>query len=77
MKNMGIKQYVVKRAGGWAVVGEGNSRATSIRPTQQEAVQRASEIARNQRSEVVIYGDNGQIRETNSFRHSAGNWLRV
>ena len=68
---MQIKQYVVRKANGWAVVGEGNSRATLIRSTQQEAVERASAIARNQRSEVVIYGKGGRIRTANDFRSTS------
>jgi uncharacterized protein YdaT len=63
---MGINQYVVRRPNGWAVIGEGNSRDTSIHPTQQEAVKRASEIARNQRSKVVIHGDGVNIGQKNS-----------
>lgn len=64
---MKTNQHVVKRAGGWAVVGEGNSRDTSVHPTQQEAIERAREIAQNQRSEVVIHGEDGRIRDKNSY----------
>jgi len=66
-KHMGINQHVVKRSGGWAVVGEGNSRDTSIHPTQQEAIERAREIAVNQQSEVLIHGEDGKIRDRNSY----------
>jgi len=66
-KHMGINQHVVKRSSGWAVVGEGNSRDTSIHPTQQEAIERAREIAVNQRSEVLIHGEDGKIRDRNSY----------
>lgn len=64
---MKINQHVVKRAGGWAVVGEGNSRDTSVHPTQHEAIERAREIAQNQHSEVVIHGEDGKIRDKNSY----------
>jgi len=62
-------QHVVRRGDGWGVVGGGNSRATAILPTQQEAFERAREIAQNQGVDVVIHGRNGQFRE----RHSYGN----
>ena len=49
------------------MVGEGNSRDTSVHPTQHEAIERAREIALNQRSEVVIHGEDGKIRDKNSY----------
>ena len=64
---MKTNQHVVKRTSGWAVVGEGNSRDTSVHPTQREAIERAREIAQNQQSEVVIHGEDGKIREKNSY----------
>jgi hypothetical protein len=42
---MGINQHIVKRTNGWAVVGEGNGRDTSIHPTQYDAIERARKIA--------------------------------
>jgi hypothetical protein len=60
-------QHVVPHAEGWAVRGEGNSRATSIHPTQGGAIDAAREIARNQRSELLIHGENGRIRERDSY----------
>ena len=47
-------QHVVKHNGGWAVKGEGNSKVTSIQPTQHDAIQVAIQIAKHQKSEVVI-----------------------
>lgn len=63
----GKNQHVVRRDGGWAVLGAGNRRDTARYPTQAEATSRATQIARNQQSEVVIHGRNGQIRERNSY----------
>lgn len=60
-------QHVVPHDNQWAVVGEGNSKATAVYSTQQEAIQRAKEIAQNQQSELLIHGANGQIRERNSY----------
>lgn len=67
INNMKINQHVVKRTDGWAVVGEGNSRDTSVHQTQHQAIERAREIAQNQRSEVVIHGEDGRIRDKNSY----------
>ncbi len=52
--------------GGWQIKGEGNSRATKRTETQQEAIDIAREISRNQQSELIIHGRNGQIRERDS-----------
>ena len=63
----GKNQHVVKRGNDWAVLGEGNKRDTSVHSTQKDAYERARDIAINQRSEVVIHGRDGKIRDKNSF----------
>jgi len=60
-------QHVVKRPDGWAVRGAGNLRDTSHHKTQKEAFEAARDIAKNQKSEVLIHGENGQIRERNTY----------
>ncbi len=61
-------QHVTKRSdGNWQVKGENNSRATVVTRTQADAIKRARDIAINQKSEVVIHGRNGQIRNKNSY----------
>ncbi len=60
-------QHVVPRQNGWAVKGAGNSKATSVHPTQAEAIQSARSTAINQKSEMLIHGRNGQIRERNTY----------
>ncbi len=60
-------QHVVPHDDNWAVKGAGNSKATSVHPTQAEAIQRGREIAQNQKSELLIHGENGRIREKNSY----------
>lgn len=64
---MGKNQWVVKRHDEWAVRGEGNSRDTSHHNTQKEAIDAARNIAQNQKSELIIQGQNGKIREKNSY----------
>jgi len=62
-------QHVVPHQGGWAVKGEGNQRATSVHITQQQAVDAARQIARNQQSELVIHRPDGRIRDKDSYGH--------
>lgn len=64
---MGKDQHVVPHKDGWAVRGEGNQRVTSVHETQREAGERATEIARNQRSEVVTHRRDGTIRDSDSY----------
>mgnify|MGYP000900368465 CR=1 FL=1 len=65
---MGKNQHVTPHAGGgWQVKGEGNSKATKVTPTQTKAKEIAKTIAKNQKSEVFIHGENGRIRERNSY----------
>jgi uncharacterized protein YdaT len=66
---MGKNQHVVPHGEEWAVKGEGNRRATSVHETQKEAIEAARDIARNQRSELFIHGEDGRIRERDSHGH--------
>ncbi len=64
---MGKNQHVVPRGKDWAVKGAGNEKYTAITSTQSEAINIAREIARNQRSELVIHNREGQIRAKDSY----------
>ena len=64
---MGTNQHVTRRGNQWAVVGEGNQKATSLHSTQEEAIGAAKEIAINQQAELLIHGRNNQIRERSSY----------
>lgn len=64
---MGKNQHVVPRDGRWAVRGEGNSRITSDHRTQGAAINSAARTARNEKSEVVIHGRDGKIRDKDSY----------
>ena len=64
---MGKNQHVVKTEGGWGVRGENNTRNTQNFDTQQAAINRAREIAINQKSELLIHGRDGQIRDKHSY----------
>jgi hypothetical protein len=60
-------QHVVPLGNGWAVKGEGNSRFTAITERKREATIIARDIARNNRSEVVIHGKDGKIQDKDSY----------
>ena len=64
---MGKNQHVVPYENKWAVRGAGNSRVTSDHRTQRAAINAARRIAINQQSEVVIHGENGKIRDKDSY----------
>lgn len=60
--------HVTHRAdGSWAVIGEGDSRASSLHQTQGGAIESGREIAINNRSELVIHDRDNRIRDKDSF----------
>jgi Uncharacterized protein conserved in bacteria (DUF2188). len=64
---MGKNQHVVKNDDQWGVRSEGNSKITKKFDTQRQAIDYAKSVAQNQRSEVLIHGKDGKIRERNSY----------
>ena len=60
-------QHVVPTKDGWAVRPACSPRATKVFGTQREAIERGREIARNQRSELLIHGRDGRIREKSTY----------
>lgn len=65
---MGKSQHVTPHSkGGWQVKGAGNTKATARTTTQAEAISIAKSIAVNKKSELVIHGTDGRIREKNSY----------
>lgn len=60
-------QHVVPNNGGWSVRKAGAARVSSTYATQDEAIQAGRAIARNQRTELYIHGQDGRIRERRSF----------
>lgn len=59
--------HVMPHADGWATKKEGASRAGSVRPTQQKAIEKARGQAQHEQVEVVIHRKNGQIRDSDSY----------
>jgi hypothetical protein len=64
---MAKNQHVVPHSEGWGVRGEGNSKVTRVFDTQRDAIAYGRQQAMNQSSELLIHGQNGQIRERNSY----------
>src|SRR5215216_5557579 len=59
--------HVEVRQKGWAVVREGNERATSVHPTQAEAAKEGRDIARRDETEFFLHAQDGRIREHRSY----------
>lgn len=51
----------------WNIKGEGNSQASSTHDNQQEAINKATEMAKDQKTNVIIHDNQGQIRDQKSF----------
>lgn len=60
-------QHVVPREGKWAVKAAGGDKATRVYDTQSKAITAARRIARNQKTELVIHGRDGRIREKSTY----------
>ncbi len=60
--------HVVPRAtGGWAVRRAGAERSSKVTDTQRAAIEAGKKIAEREKSELVIHGEDGRIREKNSY----------
>lgn len=66
-RTTGKNLHVIPLDDGWAVRGEGSSRATSVHKSQHEAIEAGREIARNRSGQLVIHGRDGRVRERNSY----------
>ena len=60
-------QHVVPNDGKWSVRRAGSERASGTYDTQDEAIKRARIIAQNQETELYIHGQDGRIRERNTY----------
>ena len=60
---------VTPREDGWAVMREGNQRASSVHPTQREAEKAGREAARKDKTEFFLHNRQGEIRQRDSYGH--------
>ncbi|WP_414049210.1 DUF2188 domain-containing protein [Macrococcus animalis] len=67
------QHVVLNPNGGWDVKGEGNTNATSHHDTQAKAIEAGKTIAKNQQSELVVHGQDGKIRQKDSFGNDPTN----
>jgi uncharacterized protein (TIGR02271 family) len=59
--------HIELRGEEWAVIREGNKRATSTHPTQSEAAESGRDLARRDRTEFFLHAQDGQIREHRDY----------
>jgi hypothetical protein len=60
--------HVVPRPDGrWAVERGKAERASKVTETQKQAIAAGKKIAERTRDELLIHGENGRIREKNSY----------
>jgi Uncharacterized protein conserved in bacteria (DUF2188) len=58
--------HVVPKGDRWAVEVEGNG-ASSTHDTQEDAISAGRRIAQQNRTELLIHGEDGQIRERSTY----------
>jgi len=63
---MGKNVHVVPSDGGWDVRLEGNARGRHF-GTQNQAIEAGRRIARGNRSEHIVHGRDGRIRQRDSY----------
>ena len=59
--------HVLPNQGNWSVQTSGSKKAYRTTSTQKEAIDIAKQVAKTNKSELLIHGKNGQIREKNSY----------
>jgi hypothetical protein len=69
MPRQGDIHVIRGNSGGWHVRVEGTARARSIHKTQADATKAGSAIARKNKSELLIHGRDGKIRERSTYGH--------
>ncbi len=58
-----------RKTGDWAVIGEGDQRASSLHKTQGEAIKAGTPLAKTNKSELVIHNRENKIRDKDSYGH--------
>ena len=61
--------HVVPGDKGWRVEVEGTARPRSTHKTQREAAKAARDLARKNKSELLVHGRDGKIRARSTYGH--------
>jgi uncharacterized protein (TIGR02271 family) len=59
--------HVLSQDEGWAVVREGNERATSVHATQAEAAKAGREVARRDGTTFLLHAKDGRVRDRSDY----------
>ncbi len=59
--------HVTPHKEGWQVKTGGAKKAYRVTDTQQEAIEIATTVAKNQNSDTKIHGRNGRIRDAKNY----------
>jgi hypothetical protein len=59
--------WVSPHEGKWSVKVEGNDEPESVHATQAEAIDQGRGLAKGNKSELLIQGEDGKIRERDSY----------
>jgi hypothetical protein len=59
--------HVTPHGADWQVKKSGNERASAVTDTQQCAIDVGRQMAKEMRTELVIHGRDGQIRDKDSY----------
>ena len=63
----GIDVHVQPEGNEWLVMREGETEAVSRHPTEEEAIDAGRLVARSEQSLLFIHGQDGEIRERDSY----------
>jgi hypothetical protein len=61
--------HVTPHGDKWAVMREGNKRASSLHDTQKQAEKKGRETARKDKTEFFLHNRQGNIRQRDSYGH--------
>jgi ketosteroid isomerase-like protein len=64
---MGTRVHVMKHDNGWAYRKEGSSRVSATFSTQDRAIQAGRKAAVAAKTELLIHGRDGRIRDSRSY----------
>ncbi|MEO8210851.1 MAG: DUF2188 domain-containing protein [bacterium] len=60
-------QHIIPLGSGWAVKEEGSRKFTIITDSKNTAIKVGRQIAKNEKSELVIHNKDGKIRDKKSY----------